>query len=220
MPDFAAACDRRLDDLDLVAAEQPFFAGVRIEPGHANFRLGDAELLQRGVGDADDVLDAVARDQRQRLAHAHVQVACTMRLSSKQIIRNTSLTGVPVSLRDERRIAVEGNSRRRDRALGLRRRHHGFHFACQRRLDRAARGGERGAAVSGIHFAEFHRRIGSVAAVEQVDRAIRPIGLGCFGDHIEARRKPRRLGMHLHRRRIAHQQRPRHARARVDRAPP
>ncbi len=46
---------------------------MRIEPGHENLRAGDAELLQRCIGDADDVLDALARDQRQRLAHAHVQ---------------------------------------------------------------------------------------------------------------------------------------------------
>jgi hypothetical protein len=36
--------DRRLDDLDLLAAEQAAFAGMRIEPGNRQPRLGDSEI--------------------------------------------------------------------------------------------------------------------------------------------------------------------------------
>ena len=36
--------DRRLDDLDLLAAELAAFAGMRVEAGHGEPRLGDPEL--------------------------------------------------------------------------------------------------------------------------------------------------------------------------------
>jgi hypothetical protein len=38
-------CDRRRDDLDLLAAEEATFAGVRIEPADGDLRSRDAELL-------------------------------------------------------------------------------------------------------------------------------------------------------------------------------
>ena len=37
-------CDRRLDDVDFLAAELAAFAGVRIETGHGEARLGDPEI--------------------------------------------------------------------------------------------------------------------------------------------------------------------------------
>jgi hypothetical protein len=48
-----AAFEHRRDDLDLLAAHVPAFAGMRVEPGHQDARPRDAELAaQVGVQDA------------------------------------------------------------------------------------------------------------------------------------------------------------------------
>ena len=64
MPSPAALVDGRRDDLDFLAAEHAIFAGMRIETADENLWPGDAELLERGVGDADHASDPLARYQR------------------------------------------------------------------------------------------------------------------------------------------------------------
>ena len=110
--------------------------------------------------------------------------------------------------RDEGRIAVEGDAGGRDRAFGLRRRHHGVDLAGKRGLDRAPRAGERGAAVSGVDLAEFTGvlvpSLASSRLTAPSDQSASPaLAMTC-----RLRRQAGGLRMQLHRRRIAHQQRP------------
>ena len=65
--------DRRLDDVDLLAPEQPAFAGVRVEAADRDPRRGDAHALQRAGGFVDDARDPLACDRLERLPHALVQ---------------------------------------------------------------------------------------------------------------------------------------------------
>jgi hypothetical protein len=110
--------------------------------------------------------------------------------------------------RHERGIAVEGDAGSLDRAFGLRRRHHGLDVAGERSLDRAAGAAQRGAAVGGIDLAEYHRHVRAVAGIEQVDRAVRPVGIAGFADDVQLRRETSGFRMQFHRRRVAHQQGP------------
>ena len=133
------------------------------------------------------------RDQRDRLAHADMQRG----VDDAHVVEADHQIDVVDRragfARDERGIAVEGDAGGRDRAFGLRRRHHRLHLAGERGFDRAAGAGERGAAVSGVDLAEYHRRVGAVAGVEQVDRAVRPVGIAGFGDRRAAAARDRPL---------------------------
>ena len=60
--------DRRRDHVDLLAAEQPAFAAMRIEGGDGDARSGDAGPPHHAVGQDDRILDALRRDLVERLA--------------------------------------------------------------------------------------------------------------------------------------------------------
>ena len=148
MPSAATASHRRLDDLDFLAAEQPAFAGVRIEPADGDLRRRDAEPLAAPRRSARMVRDDVlARDQRDRLAHAPVQGAMRdPRVAEAQHHVDAALVGAGLP-RDERRMAVELDAGLRDRGLVLRRGHHGIDLARHRGLDGGGAERDRGAAA-------------------------------------------------------------------------
>ena len=65
-PARAHACDRRRDDVDLLAAEVAAFAGVRIETAHRDARRGDAESARQLARDDGERLGDAARVDRGR----------------------------------------------------------------------------------------------------------------------------------------------------------
>src|SRR5579872_3579861 len=70
---FARALDRRRDDALLLVAEDPIFAGVRIEAEHADARMrGPLVLAQIAIEYLDRVEDIFLREQARHLREAHV----------------------------------------------------------------------------------------------------------------------------------------------------
>ena len=200
--------DRRRDDLDLLAAEQAVLAGMRVEPADADARRRDPHAPQRAGGGADHVRDPLARHHRERVPHAamqrHVHHAVVVEAQHQ-----VDVARVDAGLaRHERRVAVERDAGERDRLLGLRRRHHRLDLARQRRLDGAAGGVERGAAIGGIDAAEPERDVVAARRCEHGHRAVGPRGLRDLAHHLELGVEPAGAGMQLDRRRIADQQRP------------
>src|SRR5262245_60493074 len=62
--------DRGLDDLALFIAEQPAFAGMRIEPAHRDPWPRDANLSERAVGYLDGTQHPLLRNERDSLTYA------------------------------------------------------------------------------------------------------------------------------------------------------
>ena len=67
--------DCRLDEVDLLPAEQTVFAGVRVKAADRYFWGGNAAALERPICGLNDVQDFLARDQGDRLLDALVQGA-------------------------------------------------------------------------------------------------------------------------------------------------
>ena len=72
MPSARAACDRRGDHGRFLVAEQPAFAGMRIEAGDGDARPRQAQAQRRRVGDADRLEHGVEGDRVDRLAQRQV----------------------------------------------------------------------------------------------------------------------------------------------------
>ena len=65
------------------SAEQPVLAGVRIEPGHGDSRLRDAESRQLARGQRDRRLERRLRQRPRHLASGIWMVASTTRSTSE-----------------------------------------------------------------------------------------------------------------------------------------
>ena len=82
--------DRRLDDLDFLAAERAAFTGVRIEPGDGEARVGDAEIALQPAKDGpaarfDEVLlSACHRSERNVGRDRHGRAASARQASSRR----------------------------------------------------------------------------------------------------------------------------------------
>ena len=127
---------------------------MRIEAADGDLRVGDAEPLERHVGRADRARHVLARDQRNRLAHAPVQRAVRdPHVAEAQHHVDAVLVGAGLP-RDERRMAVELDAGLRDRGLVLRRGHHRIDLARHRGLDRGGAERDRGAAADRADDAE------------------------------------------------------------------
>ena len=130
--------DRRLDDVDLLAAEQPAFTGMRVEAAHGDLRRGDAHALQRADGFVDDARHALARDRIERLPHALVQGRVRdFRVAEAQHHEDVVLGRSGLACH-ERGMAVERNAGHRDRGFVLRGRDHRGNLPGQRRFHRGA----------------------------------------------------------------------------------
>ena len=80
--------DRRLDDLDLLAAERAALAGMRVEAGDGEPRLGDAEIALKAAQRR-----AAARfDQRSR------ELSPTRRASGRWVVTGTVRSVGPASI--------------------------------------------------------------------------------------------------------------------------
>ena len=163
--------DRRLDDLDLLAAEQPAFTGMGIEAAHGNLGRAGSQSLERAVGSNDHTADPLARDHVDGLSHALVQRGMDdLRVAEAQHQVDVVLgrSGLP---RHEGRMAVELDACERDGGLVLRRRDHGIDLAGERGLDGAAGKSERGAPARGVSDAEGKRGRLGLLAIEHVQRS-------------------------------------------------
>src|SRR5207253_846317 len=180
--------DRRRDELDLLAAERPRLARVRVDPAKRDARPFDAERLQCGFGCAQGADDARTGDERERLAHACMQRDMrdahfpSRMLEAKH--EHRFLRRQPADARDERRVAIELEPARVDRRFGVRRADHRIVFAGERALDGDGRRFERRAPVLGRHRADARRRLLDVADIELVERDAARRGV--HGEHLAA----------------------------------
>ena len=173
MPFACAALHRRLDDVDLLAAEVAAVARMRVERGHRDARRIEARRLQRGVGEPQRGDDAVDGQELRHLGHRHVRRHARV----PQAFEDVELGRRPGHAEHARReadlvvVAVVGHPHR---LLVERREADGRGFAVRGALERVAVVRERErAALARRHAALDRRRV----EVMEVDEH-RPAGTG------------------------------------------
>src|SRR6185437_203104 len=88
--------DRRSDDLDLLAPEEPVLAAVRVEGGDRDARPLEARAAHRRVGERERLFDALLRDLLDRGAQRHVRSGARHPL----VVQHVHLAEVAAVLRE------------------------------------------------------------------------------------------------------------------------
>jgi hypothetical protein len=77
----AAGLDHRGADVDVLAAEQPALAGMRVERGDRDARVGEAHVEQGSLGQVDGAPQQLRREQPGHVSRATWVVTWLTRMS-------------------------------------------------------------------------------------------------------------------------------------------